>query len=137
MDFVSKFRQISLRAASVALILAVLAAVSGRWQEALGVLIGCLAALLNFRLQAQSIPKILDMTYPSARKQAAGRYFLRYILTVAVLLTVYANPNLNVYAALVGLLLIKVVILGETLLIFLKQKLQGCLNPARWERGDK
>lgn len=138
MDFVSKFRQISLRAASIALGLGMLAALSGRWPEALGVLIGCLAALLNFRLQAQSIPKLLDLSYHAARKQAAGRYFLRYTLTVAVLLMVNAaNPNLNVYAAIVGLLLIKAVILAEAVVIFLKQKLQGCLNPSRWERGDK
>jgi hypothetical protein len=137
MDFVSKFRQISLRAASIALVLGVLAALSGRWPEALGVLIGCLIALLNFRLQAQSIPRLLDMTYHAVRKQAAGRYFLRYVLTVAALLMVNANPNLNVYAAMVGLLLIKAVILGEAVFIFAKQKFQGCLNPAWWERGDK
>ena len=137
MDFVSKFRQISLRAASIALILAVLAAVSGRWPEALGVLIGCLVALINFRLLAQSIPRLLELPFHAARKGAAVRYILRYALTISVLLMVNANPNLNVWAAFVGLVLIKAVILGEAVFIFARQKLQSCFNSSRWERGDK
>ncbi|MDD2281801.1 MAG: ATP synthase subunit I [Eubacteriales bacterium] len=135
MDFSSKIRQISLRTASIALILAGLAALSGRWPAALGVLMGCLISLLNFRLLAQSISRLLDLTPLGARKQAVGRYIIRYILMVLALLMINANPNINVWAALVGLMLIKAVIVGEAALTFTRQKIQGWLNSARWERS--
>ncbi|MDD4658229.1 MAG: ATP synthase subunit I [Eubacteriales bacterium] len=137
MDYFIKVRQISLRAASVAFILAVLAAISGRWPVAFGVLIGFLVALIKFRLLAQSIPRLSELPFQAARKGAAVRYILRYALTISVLLMVNANPNLNVWAAFVGLVLIKAVILGEAVFIFARQKLQSGLNPARWERGDE
>ncbi|HBI57009.1 MAG TPA: hypothetical protein DG577_00965 [Firmicutes bacterium] len=136
-DYFTKVRQISLRAASIAFILAALAAISGRWPVAFGVLIGFLVALVNFRLLAQSIPKLLELPFQAARKGAAVRYILRYVLTISALLIVNANPNLNVWAAFVGLVLIKAVILGKAVFIFAQQKFQSCLNSARWERGDK
>ena len=97
---------------------------------------GCLVALLNFRLLAQAIPKLLVLSPLGARKQATGRYLMRYTLTVLVLLMVNANPNLNVYATLVGLLLVKVVILGEAVFVFAREKVQDWFSPARWKRGD-
>lgn len=117
--------------------LATMAILSQRLPVAFGVMIGCLVSLINFRLLAQSIPRVLGMSFHAARKSAAARYVFRYLLSVAMVLMVNANPNINVWAAFVGLLTVKIVILGEAVFLFIRQKLSGCQEPVRYERGEK
>jgi len=131
MELAATQRRIIFRAAATALILAALAIVSGRRPAALGVLTGCLAAILNFRLLALSIAKLLDLPPRAAQIQAALRYIIRYLLMAAVLWSVNLNPDLDLYAAVVGLLLVKAVILGEAFCTFLGQKLRSTI---RWEK---
>lgn len=136
MEYFTKTRQVALRAGSIGLVLATLAAISQRWPVAFGVMIGCLVALVNFRLLARSIPRVLSMSFATARKAAAGGYVLRYLLTVVMVLMVNANPNINVWAAFVGLMLVKAVIFGEALYIFVRQKFPNQHQSAREERGE-
>lgn len=129
MDIVAaKQRQVILRAAIIAGVLAVLAVLSGRRSSALGVLVGCLVSILNFRLLALGIVKLLALSPEAARIQAVIRYIIRYILTILVLLSVNFNPNLNLYATVVGLLLIKVAILSEAAIIFLGTQVRTLLD---------
>lgn len=131
-------REIMTRAALIALVLATLAAFFQRWPVALGVLVGCLYALLNFRLLALGITKILELSDPRAAQiQAVLRYIIRYIMTIGVLYTISISPSMDFYAAVVGMLLIKAVILGEAIITYIKQQVQPIFDPARWERGGK
>jgi|GEM_PF-1104672 len=131
-------RRIVLRALLIAGILAVLAVLFGRWSMAWGVLAGCVFAIINFRLMYLGIVKILDQSTPrAAQVQAVVRYLIRYLILIGFLYMVSINPNLNFYAAAVGLLLIKVVILGEAIYTYIKQQVQRVFHPARWERGGK
>lgn len=138
MDMVAAVqRRVMTRAAAIGLFLAVMAALSGRWPAALGVLAGCFVALLNFRLLALSTIKVLEMDPRAAQIQAFVHYFIRYALTVAVLFSINFNPDLDVFAAVVGLLSVKIVILGEAVITYTKQRIQSGLDPSRWERGEK
>jgi hypothetical protein len=127
-------RQVIFRAAVIALVLAGLAALSGRWPAALSVLVGCFVSILNFRLLALGIIKLLDLSPHAARVQAVIRYIIRYTLTILVLWSVNSNPSMNLYAAVVGLLLIKVAILGEAVIAFLGTHIRSLLDFASAEK---
>lgn len=131
-------KRIMFRAASIALILAAFAEFFGRRPEALSVMAGCLLAILNFRLLALGIVGILDLDAPrKAQVQAVMRYMVRYAMMIGFLYLASINSSLNLLAAAVGLLLVKVAILGEVILNYIKQWIQDRLNPARWERGER
>lgn len=131
-------RRVMLRAAAVALVLAVAASLFGRFPQALSVVAGCVLAILNFRLLALGIVKIIELGSPrAAQVHAVVRYIIRYAIMIGFLYWVSIDPNLDLLAAVVGLLLIKVVILGGVILTFIKEQVQHVLNPARWERGER
>jgi hypothetical protein len=136
-EYFTRIRQISLRVGLTSIVLALFAAFSGRWPEALGVLIGSLAALLNFRFLSRSLLKHLDLPPGAAQKGAAVQCVFRYILIVSVVLLANTAAEISVWAVFVGLFLIKAVILGEALFTFSRQSFQGFLRIAGWERGDK
>jgi len=137
-EVAAKQRQIIIRAASIALIFASLAVLFGRWPAALGVLAGCFVAILNFRLLALGIVKLLELDDPRAAQiQAVIRYTVRYAIMILVLYSISINPSMDMYAAVVGLLLVKAVILGEAIITYVKQQVQPLFDPTRWERGEK
>lgn len=137
-EVAAKQREIMIRAASIAIILATLAALFQRWPVALGVLAGCFFSLLNFRLLALGIVRVLELTDPkTAQVQAVIRYIIRYIITIGVLYTISVTPSMDFFAAVIGILLIKAVILGEAIISYLKIQVQKITDPARWERGGK
>ena len=136
-EVAAKQRQINFRVLLIAFILAGIAVVFSRYTAALGVLTGAGMAILNFRLLALGIDRILDLTDPrAAQVQAVTRYVVRYMLVLLVLAMVSLNQNFDMLSTVVGLLLVKAVILGEAILEFIKQQVKQMLDPARWERGD-
>lgn len=136
-EFRRTHRDVSLRALGLAIALAAAAVIFGRVPHALGVMAGCGLALINFQLLARSVLRTMNNTDPRrAQVQAATGYASRYLLTALFLFTVFFYPEINFFAAAVGLLTVKAVILGGALLTFLKQQIRQIFDPARWERGD-
>lgn len=137
MEYFSKIRQISLRATFVAFSLALPAVFWGRWPAAFGVLVGCLTALINLFLLSRTLVRQLQRPARTVRMGMTINCLFRYIIMIGVVLAANANPNLNVWAVFVGLILIKAVILGEALFIFAKRSFLGFLHSAGLEGGDK
>lgn len=137
MEYFTRVQQIASRAAFVCFTLAALAALSGRWPEAFGVMIGFLASLLNFRLLSRSLLKQLSQPPAAARRGTTKACLFRHTLVIAVAFLANSNPHLSVWAVFVGLVLIKVVIYAQALFSFSKQNLLGFLHSVRYERGDK
>jgi hypothetical protein len=137
-EVASMQKQIMLRAASIALTLGVFAIFFDRWPQALGVMAGCFLAVLNFRLLALGIIGIVELETPrAAQVQAVVRYTIRYAIMIGFLYLASINPNLDLFASVVGLILIKVAILGGVIIPAMKELVQHVLNPAQWERGEK
>lgn len=130
-------RRLIFQAAVASSALAGLALLSGRWPEALGVLSGTFVAILNFSLLARSIRSLFAANPRSARLRGGLNYIGRYILTAAVLIYSFTSPALNMYAVLVGLLMIKMIILGKAVIAYCKERVTGYLQSAYEERGDK
>lgn len=130
-------RRIITQAATTSVALAGLAALSGRWPEAWGVVIGTLVAILNFSLLARNI-RSLFAAHPRRVKLKAGlNYTGRYLMMAAVLLYSFTTPTLNMYAVVVGMLMIKAVILTGAIFTYCKERLSLIFHPAPEERGDK
>lgn len=130
-------RRLIFQAAAASSVLAGLAVVSGRWPEALGVLSGTLVAIVNFCLLARNIRNLFPGNPRQARVRGGMNYLGRYMLTAAILTYSFTSPVLNMYAVLVGLLLIKAVILGGAIISYGKERVDVYLNSAPEERGDK
>ena len=130
-------RRLISQAAAVSSVLAGLALLSGRRPEAWGVLLGTVVAIFNFSLLARSIRSLVAVHPRAARVKGSVSYIGRYLLTASVLYYAFTSPFLNMYAVLVGLLMIKVLILGKAALTYCKERAAEFLNSAHGERGDK
>ncbi|MTI93982.1 MAG: ATP synthase subunit I [Firmicutes bacterium] len=132
----AKVRQIIGRTTLLALTLAVFALIFSRGSAALGVLIGAIISVLNFRLLANKTRQVLENTNPGAAQvQAFVGYLVRYLLYAGVLYVVSLNPEVDFFAAIVGILLVKAVIIIEAIAVSVRQATAKLLS-ARWERGD-
>ena len=76
---------------------------------------GTSISMLNFRLLAMTLEKASQMEPRQAQVYATARYFLRYIINGLVLYVAIKAEYLNVIGVIIGLVLIKIVILGTNL----------------------
>lgn len=130
-------RRVISQAAVVSSTLAGLAMLSGRWPEAWGVLSGTLVAIINFCLLARNIRGLIGAD-PRAAKVRGGFYYIgRYFLAAAILIYSFTSPLLNMYAVLVGLMLVKAVILGKAIITYFTEWVVAKMQSAYKGRGDK
>ncbi len=124
-DFNRTLRGTSLKALALGAALATAALAFGRGPQALGVMAGCLFALVNFHLLARSVVRVTENSNPNrARGQAAVSFFARYLLTVLFLTMVMLNPDFDFFASVVGLLTVKIIILGGAVFGFIRQQVR-------------
>lgn len=83
----------------------------------LGLIFGTIIALLNFRLLALSIEKIVTMPPSKAQIYASFQYMLRMFIVGVVLLVSVKAPYLSTIGVAIGLLSPKFVILSRKILI--------------------
>ncbi|MGL6104700.1 ATP synthase subunit I [Romboutsia sp.] len=83
----------------------------------LGLIFGTIIAILNFRLLAITIEKVVTMPQNKAQIYSASRYILRMVIVGVVLLVSAKAPHLSVLGVAIGLVSPKFVILARKLLI--------------------
>ena len=83
----------------------------------LGLIFGTIIAILNFRLLAVSVTKVVSMPSTKAQIYASSQYLIRMIITAVVLFVAATAPHLNIFTTAIGLLSTKFVILTQKLLI--------------------
>lgn len=132
MEYIQVQKQILTRTLVLIMVLAASAFIFGRTPAAFGVLVGGILAMLNFRLLALGVVRLLENTDPNAaRVQATVRYVIRYSLTALVLYTISLYPQIDLLAAAVGLLLVKFVILGGAAAAYLREQAQLLIPPGK------
>lgn len=82
-------------------------------QMALGLLTGTLLGLWQFGSLASSMQRVVQMEKQQAEAHAVVRYLLRYGVIALTLAAVYFTSEMNFAAAIVGLFLVKIVIVGS------------------------
>lgn len=105
--------------------------------SAFGVAIGTALSLWQFSHLARSVAKSLQMAKAAAQLYAASNYVFRYLVIAALLALVYFSPGINFYAAIVGTLLVKVVIVGTTVVQALREGGSAYLRQLTARRGQK
>ena len=85
----------------------------------LGILLGTLISLLNFRQMALGFEKAVHMEVNRAKRYATIQYGIRFFIVGMVLVLSARSPYVNVLGVVIGLLLLKVVILGGNFLKFI------------------
>ncbi|SDY63444.1 ATP synthase subunit I [Tindallia californiensis] len=86
--------------------------VSALW---MGLLFGTLISLLNFRLLYLTLNRAVTMAPAKAQKYTTFRYLIRYLLTAVVLVVSLRSPNIHTLGTVIGLLMIKMVVLQQSL----------------------
>lgn len=76
---------------------------------------GYFMGLLLFYLLASSLEGAVKKKPAGARGTAMAHYTLRYLLTFAILLTALLREDMSLFWALAGMLLLKALILGGTI----------------------
>lgn len=107
-----------LKIAGVLILLALLGRDLG---SALGFAIGASLSLWQFNHLANSVIKVLQKPKAQAQISAASNSVLRYLVVAGFLTLIFFTPAINFYAAFVGLLLVKLVIIGTALRQALRQ----------------
>lgn len=82
----------------------------------LGLIFGTSIGILNFRLLAMTLEKASYMAPRQAQVYATSQYFIRYLIMGSVLFVSIKAQYLNIIGVIIGLVLIKVVVLGTNLL---------------------
>jgi len=80
-----------------------------------GLALGTAVSLLNFRLLYLTLCQAVQMRPARAQRYTTGRYLIRYILMTLLLVGAFHTPRVSAFAAFIGLLLIKLVILQRDL----------------------
>lgn len=84
------------------------------WEWVWGIGLGTCTGLAHFRNIYHSVSKNIGVAaVAKARWRAFGAYFLRYVITVAVLGLSYFRPQFSFIAVVLGLMLVKLVIITE------------------------
>lgn len=83
----------------------------------LGLIFGTIIAILNFRLLAITVEKVVTMPQNKAQIYSSIRYMLRMTIVGVVLLVSAKAPHLNIIGVAIGLVSPKFVILARKLLI--------------------
>ena len=79
----------------------------------LGYIFGTIMSILGFKLLHNTINKAVEMSPGRASGYSMVHYFLRYIIYFVVLGVSAMANNLNFPATLLGLLMIKIMIIGS------------------------
>lgn len=102
-----------------------------------GFAIGTVLSLWQFGRLANSVTKSLQMSKAAAQVYAASSYVLRYLTIAAVLAAVYFSEGINFYAAIIGTLTVKIVIVGYTFGQILRDSGLAYLRQLAARRGVK
>lgn len=84
-----------------------------------GLLIGTLFVFFKILYMEYTINKSLDMEAGAARGYSTGHFFLRYLLTAAVLVVIAVIPGISIWGAIIGLLTQQV---AAYIVTFMQQK---------------
>ncbi len=84
-----------------------------RW--AYGYIFGGLIGVLNFLLLARTMERAVEMPPHKAQGYASVNYFIRFVITGVVLIVAFKADYINALAAIVGIVLIKLIILVTNL----------------------
>jgi len=82
----------------------------------LGFVFGTIISILGFKLLHNTINRAVEMTPSRASAYSMVHYFLRYIIYFVVLGVAALADYMNFPATILGLLMIKIVILGSGIL---------------------
>ncbi|KDR94810.1 ATP synthase I chain [Peptoclostridium litorale DSM 5388] len=74
----------------------------------LGLLLGSVFSVINFRLLAITIEKVVEMDPGRAQIHAGTRYTIRLVITAAVLILALKAPYIDFIGAIIGLFLTKI-----------------------------
>jgi len=80
-----------------------------------GYIFGGLIGILNFILLAKTMEKAVSMPPHKAQGYASVNYFIRFVITGVVLIIAFKAEYINAVAAIVGIVLIKLIILVTNL----------------------
>jgi hypothetical protein len=108
-------RSIRLSVVKIAGILILLSLLGRDLPSAFGFAIGALLSLWQFGRLAHAANRSLAMHKAQAQVYVTSRYVLRYLVVGSVLGFVYFTENINFFATVVGLLLVKLVIIIQAL----------------------
>lgn len=84
-----------------------------RW--AYGYIFGGLIGILNFILLARTMERAVEMPPHKAQGYATVNYFIRFIITGVVIIVALKADYINALAAVIGIVLIKLIILVTNL----------------------
>ncbi len=79
---------------------------------AFGLAIGTCLSLWQFSQIINSVAKILQKPKAQAQVHAASSYVMRYLIIAGMLALVYFTEEINFFATFIGLLMVKIVIIG-------------------------
>ncbi|SJZ48153.1 ATP synthase subunit I [Selenihalanaerobacter shriftii] len=81
----------------------------------LGYLFGTITSLLMFKLLAITVDEAIEKEFNGARALVLKRYIIRYLIYGVVLYVALQRSYLNLISMLVGLFMVKMVILGDSI----------------------
>lgn len=93
--------------------LMLLAAVAGDLASVFGLAIGLSLSLMQLFMLSGAMQRAVHLNATKAQILAAGSYLVRYALTIVALGFCFFNPLINFYAAIFGVLSVKIVIVGS------------------------
>lgn len=82
----------------------------------LGLYFGAGISLLNFIEMAMTMQRAVRMKSHEAQRFATIKYLVRYALTAFALLVSFLSPGLNPFGTIMGLLVIKAVLYGTSMI---------------------
>lgn len=91
----------------------------------LGLIFGSLISILSFRLMELSTKKAVNMAPNKAYNYAIGQYFIRYSIYFVVLVIAALADYLNIFTVLLGLIMVKIVILSDTIYDTIKESIKS------------
>lgn len=120
----------------IAAVLVGLSLVGGDLASAFGFAIGAALSLWQFSRLTKSVAKSLQMTKEAAQVYGASSYIVRYLIIAAALTIIYFTDGINFYAAFIGLLFVKIVIVSRALQKLLQTSGAAYLRQFRQKGGD-
>ncbi len=100
------------------------AVISGRLEAVLGLIFGLSVALLLFRLKLTHSRRALEMDKEAARRFIRNRMIINYFIFFVVLAAAAWQPNLDLLAAALGLLLLKFTIIFSAVMEMIRSFIQ-------------
>ena len=83
---------------------------------------GSFAACVNFYFQAKGAEKSLEIGESGARLSVFKNFYLRYFILVVFVIIIVKFLHVNIFALLVGLIVIPVVVALDNMFDYLKEK---------------